>query len=260
MLTEPLRAMSYGAGTNSTAMLIGLKQRGIKPDLILFADTGGERPETYKHLEIVSDWCVKNGFPQIITVQQVNKYGEKITLEELCLKNKMLPSIAYGYKGCSLKHKRAPQDKYVNNWKPAREVWKAGGKVVKLIGYDFDEQRRAKIKDDEKYIYDYPLIDWKWGRDECIDAIEKEGIPLPGKSACFFCPSSKKKEVLKLQEEHPELMARAIKMEENANLTSVKGLGRSYSWKELIYFSGAQTTLFNESNIDIDCGCYDGEE
>lgn len=33
--------VSYGGGTNSTAMLIAMVLKGIKPDLILFADTGG---------------------------------------------------------------------------------------------------------------------------------------------------------------------------------------------------------------------------
>jgi hypothetical protein len=31
-------------------MLIEFAHRGIRPDLILFADTGGEKPETYQYL------------------------------------------------------------------------------------------------------------------------------------------------------------------------------------------------------------------
>ena len=53
--------MSYGAGTNSVAMLIGLRDRGIAPDIILFADTGGERPETYQHIKTMQAWCEKTG-------------------------------------------------------------------------------------------------------------------------------------------------------------------------------------------------------
>ena len=33
----------YGAGVDSTAMLVGMAQRGITPDLILFADVGAEK-------------------------------------------------------------------------------------------------------------------------------------------------------------------------------------------------------------------------
>ena len=58
-LPQPL-VVAYGGGTNSTAMLCGFREIGIKPDLILFADTGAEQPHTYKHVEymkvIVREW------------------------------------------------------------------------------------------------------------------------------------------------------------------------------------------------------------
>ncbi len=44
---------------NSCAMLCGFRQRGIVPSLILFADTKGEKPETYAHVEIM------RGFTQL---------------------------------------------------------------------------------------------------------------------------------------------------------------------------------------------------
>jgi hypothetical protein len=255
----PFTAVSYGGGTNSTALLVGLHERGQRPDVILFADTGGEKPNTYEHVRVVSDWCQSVGFPEIVTVQTQDKAGAYFTLEQRCLDNKMLPSIAYGFKACSEKHKRRPQDRYMNNHPPAVAEWKTGSKVIKLIGYDADEERRAKILDDAKYIYKYPLIEWDWGRDECLEAIERAGLPQPGKSACFFCPSSKKKEIIALSKEHPVLFARAVAMERNADLHTIKGLGRSFSWEELVRASEAQRDLFGESGVSVDCGCYDGE-
>jgi len=38
--------VAYGMGVDSTAMLIGLSGIGMRPDLILFADVGGEKDET----------------------------------------------------------------------------------------------------------------------------------------------------------------------------------------------------------------------
>jgi hypothetical protein len=35
-----------GLGVNSTALLVQLSRAGVRPDLILFADTGAEKPET----------------------------------------------------------------------------------------------------------------------------------------------------------------------------------------------------------------------
>jgi len=254
-----LNVVAYGAGTNSTAMLVGLYERGEKVDLILFADTGGERPETYRHVHVVSEWCKSVGFPEIITVKKVTRDGEILTLEQNCINENMLPSIAYGFKSCSLKYKVAPQDKFCNNWEPAINLWGQQKKVTKLIGYDAGEERRAKIEEDDKYAYRYPLLEWDWGRDECVDAINRAGLPQPGKSACFFCPSSKPKEILELQRNHPELLARALAMEANAkeNLTSVKGLGRNWSWTDFIAFNDKQLDMFS-NYMDTPCGCYDG--
>lgn len=48
--------VSYGMGVDSTALLVGLAARGIRPDAILFADTGAERPETYAYLAPFNRW------------------------------------------------------------------------------------------------------------------------------------------------------------------------------------------------------------
>lgn len=251
--------VAYGAGTNSTAMLQGLHERNIRPDVILFADTGGERPKTYNHLNIVNEWCKQIGFPEITTVKQVKANGEFNPLYEWCIDNKALPSIAYGWKSCSQKHKTAPQDKFMNNYQPAKEIWKAKGKVVKLIGYDADESHRInKNYSDDKYDVQYPLVEWGWGRDECIDAINRAGLPQPGKSACFFCPSNKEHEILQLAREYPDLMEKALEMERNADLTSIKGLGRNFSWQGVVQYGKAQIDMFGHVP-DIPCGCYDGE-
>lgn len=247
-------AVAYGAGTNSTAVLIGLYERGIRPDLITFADTGAERPHTYKHLDDVQKWLVKVGFPKINIVKKVDKNGDRLTLEENCLQKRMLPSLAYGYKTCSQKHKIAPQDKFLNNHCEVKNIWAEGGKVTKLIGYDYGEERRAKIIDSKKYNYEYPLIEWKWGRDECIKAIARAGLAQPGKSSCFFCPANTQAEIREVAALYPDLMDRAIKIERNAMLTAVKGLGRRFRWADII----ATDDMFSESYIEMACGCYDG--
>ena len=244
---------SFGGGTDSTAMLIGMQQRGERVDLILFADTGGEKPHTYEHIKRFSDWLVGHGMPEITAVKSSS------TLEEVCIKDKCLPSIAYGFKTCSQRFKIQPQDKFRNNWEPAKLAWERGEKVTQLVGFDATEERRAKDYGDKKYAVRYPLIEWGWDRKKCIEVIQSAGLPLPGKSACFFCPSSKAQEVKELARQYPELAKRAIAMEANANLTTIKGLGRDYSWAELLEFDDAQTKLFDSdySTAEVPCGCYD---
>ena len=256
--TMRLTIASYGGGTNSTAMLIECAKRGIKVDLILFADTGGEKPHTYKYVEMFSEWLVKNGMPDIVTVKKTRRNGDILTLERDCLEQNMLPSIAYGFKSCSQKYKIQPQDKYVNNWKRSQDEWDAGGKITKLIGYDADESHRINTDyTDNKYDFWYPLVDWNMGRDECLETILNAGLCLPGKSACFFCPSSKPSEIRQMVHAYPDLIERALAMEAQAHLTSVKGLGRNFSWRDLL----EQSEMFDDgyrNTPELVCGCYDG--
>lgn len=261
-----MNILAYGGGLNSTAMIIGLYHRKISLDLILFADTGCEQPHTYEYLPIMDRWLEAHGLPKIIPVEYTDKNGDRLTLEQECLRSGTLPALAYGYKKCSLKHKISPQDKFCNNYPPCREVWAMDGRVVKLIGYDAGEEERrdhALVYDlqDRKYKKEYPLIEWGWGREECAAAIEQEGLPLPGKSSCFFCPAMKHHEIRTLYHRHRDLFARALAIEDNAmpNLRSVKGLGRSWSWRDFVEADKNQAAmcgLFPETNMP--CGCYDG--
>lgn len=234
-----------GGGTNTGGLAVGLHERGIKIDYALFADTEGEQIHTYLFIDELSKWMVAHGMPPITIVkgdspQMIADGG----LEGECLRRKALPSIAYGFKTCSQKWKMEPQDKYL------RSI--GATDIVKIIGFDADEPQRAKPYPGNRY----PLIEWGWGRDECIEAIDRAGLTRPGKSACFFCPSSKAHEILALPK---DLQDRAIAMEKNAQLTTVKGLGRNFAWADLIRADRAQIDMF-KSNIEIDCGCYDGAE
>lgn len=248
-----------GLGNNSVALMIKKVELNERVDLILFADTGGEKPWTYEYLGYFSKWLTDRGYPEITVVKKVKRNGEIQTLEENCIEQKMLPSIAYGFKSCSHKFKIQPQDKYCNNWKPAKDFWKAGGKVTKLIGIHAGEAHRAKFTEDKKYIYKYPLIEWDFDGDQCVSIIKEAGLKVPEKSACYFCPSSKKHEILSLPQ---DLKDRAIAMEENAKLTTIKGLGRNFAWKNLIRADKEQMRLFDDIDVtipDIDCICLDGD-
>jgi len=252
-----LSIVAFGGGTDSTAVLIGLRDLGRRPDRIIFADTGGEQQNTNDFVGIMSAWTLKQWGLPIERVQRVNRAKEPLTLEAWSLQKRMLPSLAYGFKSCSLKFKVAPQDKAMNNWPPAKAAWKAGQRVIKYIGYEAGEVRRVRPPEskDGKYLYQYPLIAWGWYRQHCIEAIKREGLPLPGKSSCFFCPAMKKPEIVALP---LDLKRRAVAMEKNAqpNLKTVKGLGRSFAWADLLE---GRCSLDEPFLPGVPCDCYDGE-
>ncbi len=75
-MTWPL-VVSFGGGTNSAAMLIEMARRKVRPDLIMFADTGGEKPHTYQHVLDFSEWLVGHGMPAITAVSREIETGSE---------------------------------------------------------------------------------------------------------------------------------------------------------------------------------------
>ena len=90
--------VAYGLGVDSTAMLVEFAHRSIRPDLILFADTGGEKPETYAYLPVLQRYLAGAGFPAVVTVRYQPTRAVYCTLEGQCLHTGTLPSLAYGGK------------------------------------------------------------------------------------------------------------------------------------------------------------------
>jgi hypothetical protein len=226
-------ALSLGMGVDSVAVIVGLKQRGITPDMILFADVGDEKPETYLYIPKISAWLKKNDFPPVTIVQyraKRFKHGEYRTLFGNCWQNRTLPSLAFGRKACSNKWKIAPMDKKVEA--VYKSQMSSGGKIARAIGYDAgpkDSRRGGKVTECARYTYVYPLREWGWDRERCKAEIAAEGLDVPVKSACFFCPSVQKCELTDLSERHPRLAALSVAMEDRAqpNLQKIEGLWRT---------------------------------
>ena len=58
------RFLSYGAGMQTFALLVMAEQGEIQIDEVVFADTGGEHPETYAHIEkVAKPICNRMGIP-----------------------------------------------------------------------------------------------------------------------------------------------------------------------------------------------------
>lgn len=62
-LTGRTLVVAYGAGVDSTAILVGFVRWGIVPFEMLFVDVGAEKPSTYAYVPVMSDYLVSHGFP-----------------------------------------------------------------------------------------------------------------------------------------------------------------------------------------------------
>lgn len=234
--------VSYGAGEDSTALLIALWIMGIRPDAILFADVGSEHPRTYLTLLRMARWLEQVGFPPLTMVRYSLKKKAKnrhyTTLAGNCLANRTLPGIAFGFKSCSMKWKGQVMDPWVKENFPGQQCYR-------LIGYDASPRdlkrfAAAQAKSDEdaaaQNIFTYPLKEWGWTRDVCIRINRLAGL-RPGKSSCFFCTSMKPDELCAL----PVAMLRQIVIIEAyawPNLRTTLGLWRSAAMTEFIVAEG----------------------
>jgi hypothetical protein len=223
--------LNDGVGVDSMAMCILLRNRKERPDLLMFADTGNEKPETYDYIPILRLWLVENGFPDLTVVRRppTGRVVQYTTLRDNCIANETLPSLAFNLKGCSLKWKQEAMDMFllgVSRGKNKRVGWpmavlamEAGVKITKCIGYDAgvnDSKRGAHVTDSPYFEFRYPLREEGWDREKCIEVIKAEGLPVPVKSACYFCPASQAWEVYWLAAMHPDLFLDSIFMEDNA--------------------------------------------
>lgn len=265
--TAPL-IVSYGAGVNSTAMLCGFSERGIVPDAILFADTGGEKPATYQFLDVMDKWLEDHGMPKLIRLKYKPSRASSRKWESLyheCTGSGTLPSLAYGWHKCSAKWKVEPQMKWLAQWEYGQQAIKDGTLVQKAIGFRVGEERRRKDHiQDPGTVKVYPLLEWGWDQKGCREAIMRAGLPMPPKSSCFFCPASTRADVAKLSIEEPELFAKAVKMEriarESGSLKVVVGLGRHWTWESIGEAAKQQCRLPGFDNTETPCGCYDGDD
>lgn len=299
-ITRPEGALvvSYGAGVDSTAMLIEMHNQGLVPDMITFGDTGAEKPETYDYLEIMNTWCQSVGFPEITICRKLplpETCAEKYTdFEGNCLYGETLPFLTFGKASCSPKWKQVPQDyaiKGCTSWHNIMEpsqIWKdhkAGApRITKFIGYDdskADRKRAAKSdkinaklvtkgkrkgERESSFEMAYPLQQMGLVREDCIRIIQAAGMPVPIKSACYFCPSSQKWELFWLAAVHPHMFMQALKIERTAllgkhsrfheepdwaswedmirdaesypNLKTCAGLGIKFSWNHFARIEG----------------------
>jgi|TARA_R100001460_G_scaffold21632_1_gene44107 hypothetical protein len=220
---KTLVVISLGAGVQSSVMAImAAKGEFPKPDCAIFADTGYEPKKVYAYLEflkkilpypvyVVSKGNIKkdmldsidNGtrFPTAPFFTQAEITGKKGMLRRQCTADyKIVPIRKKIRELCGVKYgKHFPKDKYVEQW----------------IGISTDEIQRMKPARDKYILNRHPLIEAKMSRQDCIDYLKKENIPLPEKSACIVCPYHNDAYWHFMKTERQEEFADAVEFDKN---------------------------------------------
>jgi len=205
-VAEPLQVLSYGGGTQSTAMLLLIAQGHLpKPDIVIHADTGSELPETVDFIDVAKRFTQeKLGIPFAV----VSSF--RGSLHDDYMSHSRIPMI--GWRSCTSNFKILPQRRFIRTI-----VGNGGGQLLAecWLGITTDESGRRAEQTDVKWTgLRYPLLDdFPFTRDQCIELNISFGWEV-SKSGCFCCPYQGGKTWLELKRTHPELFMIAVQMEE----------------------------------------------
>jgi 3'-phosphoadenosine 5'-phosphosulfate sulfotransferase (PAPS reductase)/FAD synthetase len=214
---KPLRTISYGGGVQSTAMLILAATGRIDAGVALFANTGddSEHPATLRYVrEIAAPYADAHG----IELVEIAHPTETLLQRALGLRrNFPLPMFGEGgmpmSRGCTSEFKIRVIDAELKRRGATRD-----NPADVMIGISVDEIQRAKTNGgidprQPRQRRWYPLLDLGLRRTDCTHIIEAAGLPVPGKSACFFCPFHSKEAWRRLRVETPELFDKSVAIE-----------------------------------------------
>lgn len=237
-----LRALSLGAGVQSTRVLLGVLageygEPGVDaPSCAIFADTGWEPKPVYEHLERLVEEAERVGFPVHI-VQAVHPDGrlKNIRVDALNTATSLLgkspdgrsasmPIFTRNTEGeammmrrqCTREYKIEPIERKVRELLGLSKGQRSTFTVESWQGISWDEMTRMRGNRTPWVWNRYPLIEQRETRADCIRYLEDRGWGAV-KSACVGCPYRKSSEWLWLLENDPEGMGEAIALDEAAH-------------------------------------------
>lgn len=116
------------------------------------------------------------------------------------------------------------------------------------LGYNADELKRAGKADGytcQGHQFIYPLIEWGWTRNDCIDYLYHVFGVLWRKSACAYCPFQQKNAAIERYHRDPKAGGYALLLELNALAFNPRmHLFSSGTAYDLIVESGNQSAIF----------------
>lgn len=240
---NPVHLFSFGGGVQSTAILV-MQSMGLLEtpyDLFVFSNVGddSENPATLKYIrDVTIPYATAHNIP--FKVVQKTRFGEPETLLEAVKRdNRTIPIPARtnkgapGKRGCTLDFKIRVIDRFV----------KTSGYTHAVIGIGISLDEFTRVKSQEWHNTEttgntskklgfwrrreYPLIDKRFTRDDCLGIISRVGLPMPPKSSCWFCPFLKHGDWLDRLQNDPALFVASIGVESIVNAKREK-LGKDH--------------------------------
>lgn len=218
-----IRVISYGGGTQSTALLILAARGEIDYRAALFANVGddSEHPATLRYVrEVAMPYAAAHDI-ELTEVRRTKRDGTTETIYGRLTRagGASIPIPAYfsggvpGSRACTSDFKIRVVRRELQ-----RRGATASAPAVVGLGISVDELGRARSASGfADQTLEYPLLRLRLSRADCAGIIASVGLPLPPKSACYFCPYTSPRRWQEMAEQEPALFAEAVQLEERIN-------------------------------------------
>lgn len=212
-----MHVISYSGGVQSTALLVLAAQQRRTNAIAVFVDLmQAEDPRTRRYVEGVAvPYCEASGI-RLIRVE-VDAISD-------IMRNPLHPKPPFRAVDGGFSTRQC-----TNHWKirPFRRALRAlmrehglslrKGGVHVALGISFDETERMSQPNVSYYQHVYPLIDLRLTRADCARLIANAGLPIPPKSACWFCPYTSRARVQEIARLHPDIKRDLVTLEATIN-------------------------------------------
>lgn len=214
-----LRVVSHGGGVQTTAMLVLAATGRIDYQTFLFANVGddSEHPGTLRYLrEIAMPYAAEHAIT-IHELHRVKRDGSTETIYGRLTRegSRSLPipvrmsNGAPGRRSCTADFKIRVIGKWLKEHGATAQT-----PATIAVGISVEEIGRVnnrRCEDYESLIY--PLLELRLRRSDCERIIREGGLPVPGKSACWFCPFHRPAVWQDMRRSEPELFAKSCDLE-----------------------------------------------
>lgn len=216
-----LHVISLGAGVQSSTMALMFAHGELTPmpDCAIFADTGAEPKYVYDWL----NWLeTKLPYP---VHRVMHKQGLRQNIIDSVKGGRFAGAPFFTESGnvaggmlrrqCTREFKVQPITQKLRELVGLKYRERAPREtlVTQFIGISYDETIRMKPSHEHWIEHRWPLVDKTMRRLDCLTWMRDKGYPLPGRSACTFCPYHSDAEWRDLKTNHPEDFHEAVKID-----------------------------------------------
>jgi len=218
---EVKRIASLGAGVQSSTMVL-LAKHGEIPmfDAAIFADTGGESKVTMDYLDYLETLLP---FPlyRVMHKEGLTKSIERAAAGDTTRSGNppFFTESGDGSGGilsrvCTSEFKIGPIKKKVRELFGLKPRQRAKDiKCIQSIGISLDEIQRMNVSRDKWIEFEYPLVDLRMRRGDCLEWMMAHGYEEPPRSACVYCPYHDDRMWRKIKDTDPDGWAEAVRID-----------------------------------------------